>query len=100
MRDYRHLSYGNNEIIVDVSYYKDSISISASYDYMDYGTGNRLGRIYGDRKAEVFVADSNSIEELRKNVLQAIAKAATYGIPEKDLPLEDFEGYTQYYKSR
>lgn len=93
MRRVKNLSYGNGEINVTIIFSDDCISVKSSYDYMDYGTGNRISRIYGSKEGYVSVAGSQTIGELRQKVLQEINRISPYGIPEKDLPLRDFECY-------
>ncbi len=93
MKRVKNLSYGNDEIKVTIIFKDDCIYVKSSYDFMDYGTGNRIGRIYGSKEGSVSVAESQTIGELRQKVLREIDRISPYGIPEKDLPLGDFECY-------
>jgi len=89
----KHINYG--DIQIDICFFPESIAVSATYDYMDYGTGNRLGRIHGSKSAMVPVKPNQWIVDLRKDVLKEIARIATYPIREEDLPLSDFERYAK-----
>jgi len=89
----KHINYGNTTI--DIWFFSESITISATYDYEDWGTGNRLGRIHGSKSTTVPVNPNQSIADLRKTVLKEIAHVAGYPIWEEDLPLSDFERYAK-----